>query len=398
MTPRRVRILAGKLNRGTGARVYNRELALRLAARGHEVSVVCVEAIKEVTECAKVWEIRLPRYEPRPLVWRFEHWRLHGHCARELRRLELCPTDVVIAAHDYFMKSHYSMFPQTPWVYLPHAMIATHDIESEGTPRSMYLATTCLYAHLQRWALNRANRTLRFTQDGCLALLRHYGKWVHPRFFVNPMGIDCPQGLESGRSDNVIHLLWVGQLIPRKRIELAIQALETLREHDWRFDIVGEGESRASLEQLVRQKGLTDHIYFTGFQPRPELWYRQADLFLFPSKSENSPVAMLEAMSYGVPCLAMRADGMRIHNANAEIITDGVDGFLAKDDNDFRVQLHRLCRQGTNLRFVGKAARIRVASCHTWDSHLDRYELLFDQLLKRPSRNAEVVAGSIDGV
>jgi len=67
-------------------------------------------------------------------------------------------------------------------------------------------------------------------------------------------------------------------------------------------------------------------------------------------------------------------------------------------DNDFRVQLHRLCRQGTNLRFVGKAARIRVASCHTWDSHLDRYELLFDQLLKRPSRNAEVVAGSIDGV
>ena len=125
MKPRRVRILAGKLDRGTGARVYNRELALRLAARGHEVSVVCVEAIKEVTEHQEYGRSDFRASGPRQLVWRFEHRRLYGHCARELRRLELYPTDVVIAANDYFMKIHYSMFPQTPWVYLPHAMIAT---------------------------------------------------------------------------------------------------------------------------------------------------------------------------------------------------------------------------------------------------------------------------------
>ena len=59
---------------------------------------------------------------------------------------------------------------------------------------------------------------------------------------------------------------------------------------------------------------------------------------------------MLEAMSQGVPCLAMCGDGVRYHTANAEIIRDGVDGFLAASDDDFRLQLEKLLQVPQHLR------------------------------------------------
>src|SRR4029079_17697015 len=85
---------------------------------------------------------------------------------------------------------------------------------------------------------------------------------------------------------------------------------------------------------------LTGRVRFHGHRSEVDTFYRQADLFVFPSRLESFGLVVLEAMSYGVPTLAIRADGKRYRNANHEIISSGRDGLLAGNE-----QVH-----GENLR------------------------------------------------
>src|SRR5439155_23803927 len=139
-------------------------------------------------------------------------------CMRGLRRLRLCPADVVIGGEHLFLKAHNRCFPSTPWVYQPHSLLVDEEIKSYCLPPAMQRVTRWLYGSLQRWTLNHANQTVRFTQKACEALLVHYGKSVNPRFVVNPQGMDLPTQAQESRAKGV-RLLWVGQLIPRKRID-----------------------------------------------------------------------------------------------------------------------------------------------------------------------------------
>jgi glycosyltransferase involved in cell wall biosynthesis len=375
-----VRVLAGRVDRGAGSHVYHLELVKRLAARGHRVSLLCFAALPEVADCAEVFAIPGRSQPAGRLLWRFASLLDARHYRRELARLELPPADVVIGGEHLFLKEHHRRFPQTPWVYLPHSLLVDQEIRSYNLPPLMRWISTTFYVRLQRWALNRADRTLRFTEMSCAALLKRYGRSLRPRFFVNPQATELPPAVEERPADGTVRLLWVGQLIARKRIDLALEALAQAPQGGWVFDVVGDGVERPALERQTRQLGLAERVQFHGFQADPSPWYRQADLLLFPSWLENFPLTLLEAMAHAVPCLAMRGDGVRYHTANAEVIEPGRDGFLADSDEDFARQLSRLVQQRDLLRRTGEAARQTVAERYTWERHLDKLEALFDEL------------------
>src|SRR5262249_48960735 len=155
---------------------------------------------------------------------------------------------VVIGGEHLFIKAHNQLFPETPWVYQPHSLVVDQEIKSYKLPWVMEKITQWLYSSLQRWALNRAQRTVRFTRQACEALLARYGARISPRFVVNPQGTELPPPPEEIRKGKILRLLWVGQLIPRKRIHVALEALAALPDINWHFDIVGDGVSRGELE------------------------------------------------------------------------------------------------------------------------------------------------------
>ena len=162
--------------------------------------------------------------------------------------------------------------------------------------------------------MNRADRTLRFTDMSCDTLLKRYGRRVRPRFFVNPQATELPPPVGERPADDVVRLLWVGQLIARKRIDLALSALADAPWQSWHFDVVGDGVERPALERQAQELGLADRVQFHGFQADPSPWYRRADLLLFPSWLENFPLTMLEAMetpSPAWPCAAMASATIR---------------------------------------------------------------------------------------
>lgn len=384
-----IRILAGQLNRSAGSHVYHIELTRRLAARGHTVSIVCLGSGAAVRDVAEVVEINPIEVQDTPLVWRCASLARAWSCSRQLRHKSLARADVVIGGEHLLLRPHAAMFTDTPMIYHPHSFTVDREIEGYGLPRGMRCVTRWVYRRLQRWALDHADRTMRFTKTACEALQQAYGASVHPRFVINPMGIELPDETRGEVSrEEPARLLCLGALIPGKNIELAIRALADLRQWNWHLDIVGDGPLREELEQQVQRAGLAERIVFHGFQRDPTPYLRTADLLLLPSKSENSPVAMLEAMSYGVPCLAMRADGKEYFNANEDLIEDGHTGLLAKDEEHFVQLLEGVLCQPRQLEPLGHAAREHVARHHTWDRHLDRYEELFGELCGGSARKA----------
>jgi glycosyltransferase involved in cell wall biosynthesis len=376
-----VRVLAGRLDCGAGSHVYHRQLVRRLAGRGHRVSVVCFQKAPELADCAECYECPLAPFDQSPLVWRFAALRQYRRCTRLLRRLALPPADVVIAGEHLFLKGHARAFPGTPWIYLPHSLVVSREIESYRLPRIMGWVTSRLYRHLQTWALERADRTLRFTQRGCDALRQHYGGRVRPRFVVNPVGVDLPAPDRQPRGGEV-RLLAVGQLVYGKRIDFLIRLLGAFRSLRWRLDVVGDGAMRSVLEAMTEEQGLGGRVHFHGHQADPGPFYRGADLLLFPSRCESLGLVLLEAMSHGVPCLAFRSDGVTSSNVTEELVEHGRTGLLATGEHGFQSQLESVLRRPDILGPLGPAARRCVAQTYSWERHLEGYEHLFDQLVR----------------
>lgn len=159
-----------------------------------------------------------------------------------------------------------------------------------------------------------------------------------------------------------------------------LQALAQCHRQTWQLDIVGDGPLRQELEQLASHLGLADRVRFHGYQAETERWYQDADLLLLPSQSDSLGLVLLEAMSLAVPCLAVRPDGVTCWNVNEEIIEHGRAVILADGEEAFRREVREIVRAPDPQILLGNAARDYVLEHHTWDAHLDRDELLFDEL------------------
>ncbi|MEQ8969635.1 MAG: glycosyltransferase family 4 protein [Coleofasciculus sp. C1-SOL-03] len=112
-----------------------------------------------------------------------------------------------------------------------------------------------------------------------------------------------------------INLLFVGRLVPYKCADIVIESISKLRQsiqNNIVLTIVGDGSEKTKLENLVQKVGLSEKVNFTGRIPQQETlnYYRQADIFCFPSIREFGGAVVLEAMACGLPCIVANNGGI----------------------------------------------------------------------------------------
>ncbi len=376
-----IRVLAGSLGGGAGSHVYNRELIRRLAARGHRLSVVAFDGGDSVADVADVVELPLRGFSQAPAVWPLATGLEHAYLGLRFARRDWQKADVVIGAEHLFIRAHARKLPSTPLVYLPHSLVVAHEIDGYQLPERMARFTKGVYRRVQQWAIEHAAVTLRFTKMACDVLAAAYPDLTVRRFAVNPIGVDLPSRTRANGRSGEVRLLYVGQLIPRKRVELILAALHKAPTDHWSLDIVGDGPSRASLERQAGELGLRGRVRFHGFQLDPAKWYCQADLLLLTSQSESLGMVLLEAMSHGVPCMAFLDDGKTFFNVNREIIDHRRTGILVDGERGFERELAAVLSNPSMLDGLGETARKAIGARWTWDAHLTRYEQLFEELV-----------------
>lgn len=115
----------------------------------------------------------------------------------------------------------------------------------------------------------------------------------------------------------------VGRLHPDKGQEYLLHAFKILNKPDWKLVILGEGKSRASLENLINKLDLQNRVLMPGAVNNVEEWLDRASIFAFTSVSEAYGNALLESMAVGLAPVSFDCEvGPR------ELIRDGKNGFL----------------------------------------------------------------------
>jgi glycosyltransferase involved in cell wall biosynthesis len=377
-------ILSLEACRSGGAGAYTAELIRQLAVRGHRIELICHQADPSLEAICEIHRLPMPRASRLPWAWRLAPILRQREYDRFIRALPLQEPDVVIGSAQQMLPEHWRRFPRAPMVYVPHSLVAP--LEVQGMPWISPLqrwAAVRVFRSLECEALARASTTVRFTRTGCDTLNLYYGKSIKSRFTVLPTPVPIPELTPRDRPSGAMKLLSVGRLVESKNVAWLLGCLGRLLDLQWTCDIVGEGEERQRLDEIARQGKLTDRVVFHGHQDDVGRFYRRADLLVFPSRLENSPLVILEAMSYGVPSLTIRADGRTYINANHEILTADHDGFLADDEEGFVRKLRALLESPELLRDVGNRARQTVEKRNRWDQHVEGYEGIFEQVQRK---------------
>ncbi len=123
-----------------------------------------------------------------------------------------------------------------------------------------------------------------------------------------------------GVKDGETMILSVGELIPRKNHEIIIKALHKLKNKKIKYFICGQGELNDYLQSLINDLNLTENVKLLGFRTDISALCCSADLFAFPSLQEGLPVALMEAMASGLPCVVSRIRG------NVDLISENKNG------------------------------------------------------------------------
>jgi GalNAc-alpha-(1->4)-GalNAc-alpha-(1->3)-diNAcBac-PP-undecaprenol alpha-1,4-N-acetyl-D-galactosaminyltransferase len=173
-----------------------------------------------------------------------------------------------------------------------------------------------------------------------------YFKWLpesKKTVIPNPVSaIDAELSIESMRTQSTLpplpdgyfvhqnkkRLVAMGRLIHVKGFDRLLLAFAKLSEKhaEWQLVIMGEGEQRSDLEQLIKRLGLAESVQLCGFVDNPFAVLKLSEFFVTASRSEGFPYALLEAMSCGLPAVAMDCD-----SGPREIIRDRIDGILVPD-------------------------------------------------------------------
>lgn len=144
--------------------------------------------------------------------------------------------------------------------------------------------------------------------------------------FVLPNGINKPLCTKKEFSKKIINAVYIGRIdIYHKGLDLLIDACASLHDklhNSFRLDIYGpQNDDSLKMKQLISKSHLDDIIYVhkgvTGKQKQTILL--NSDVFILTSRFEGHPMALIEALSYGLPCLITRGTNMleEVQDANA---------------------------------------------------------------------------------
>jgi glycosyltransferase involved in cell wall biosynthesis len=176
-------------------------------------------------------------------------------------------------------------------------------------------------------------------------------------------------GVES--EENII--VAVGRLSPEKGLDilLAAYARQFSSDRGVRLILVGDGPEMAALKSLANRLGISEQVSFAGFAADVSNYYAAADLFVMSSHTEGFPMALLEAMAWGLPVLATAVGGI------PDIVQDGKDGCLVPPGNEEQlvVAMGKLLNNRELSEKMGQVARQTITerfAVEQWAFALER--------------------------
>lgn len=225
---------------------------------------------------------------------------------------------------------------------------------------------TIVVAKYQQEFYQRAGKRVEYVPNG-----------VRIPSLVKPDQITAKYGLKGND-----YILFLGRLVPEKRPDWLIKAYLKSKEKVGHLKLVIAGGSSATDSYSRKLKKLAqndENIIFTDYvqgQLKEEL-LSNAKLFVIPSELEGLPIALLEAMSYGLTCLASDIP------AHCEVVKEGENGFLfhKQEFKDFAQKLIGLTK--FKQTSVGEKAKQSIKKEYDWSKIAANIEQIYLSLISK---------------
>lgn len=265
-----------------------------------------------------------------------------------------------------------------------------------GDPRMQFEVYARFPRRLWRWFSRRSYCTAAVVlanSEGLRKQLIDYWQLPEDQVRTQPNAYDFERidALASAPvptpSSGRYRLLTVGRMDEDKGHADLLSAVEDLVKQrgqtDLLWQIIGTGPDEAKLKQAVAQRGLTANVEFLGIQPNPFPYYRSAELFCLPSRSEGLPNVLIEALACGTPVIAADCP-----SGPREILADGAYGQLVPVRNPTALAeaIARHRESPGVLQAAAKAGRQSVRQRYAVETVIARLESLIGEVVARSQR------------
>lgn len=260
-----------------------------------------------------------------------------------------------------------------------------YDFPNESKIKNLILKRNVRYA------------TMLASTSNCMAnQLRKVMNDENLQIYITPFGVNTdlfsPEKYPAQRNDQEIVICNIKMLEPKYGIKQIILAVDLMvRDSEFmkqcgkkiKLNIFGSGSQKDELEDLVKRKGLSDVVKFCGKIPnnRVPVELSKSDIFCAFSQldSESFGVAVVEAMSMGIPVVVSDVDGFK------EVVSESETGYIVDRNNvdKCKQKLEKLAINDDERRRMGMQGRKRVTELYDWEKNVSIMTDLYKKLLSR---------------
>ena len=339
--------------------VYN--LATHLVKLGHEPIVYCESnrnAIEEVNGFKVIY-----------------HKSFGGRFLCKIL-LSLKSTIDTLTKEENVELFHYNAWPPSLWSWIPRmvgrkALLEGHGFEWKRTKYSPFQQKIM---HLMEWLTAKMHKNILVVSDE----QREYFASHYSRSCVTiPTAVNMPDSndvdsdilsrykVEQGR-----YFLYLGRLVQDKNPDYLIKAFQKANTTDYKLVIAGSNDQQPEYVEYLHKLAQSDsNIIFTGavYGADKNTLLRHSAAFCIPSTIEGLAITLLEAMSYGLVCIASDIP------SNREGLSDNGIWVTAEDVDSLAEKIEYVISNTDALSHIKELNRRRVEQNFTWDIIAKRY-------------------------
>lgn len=217
-------------------------------------------------------------------------------------------------------------------LYHPPTVVTIHDLGYLHWPEAHPASQRRMLDLTTRWSTKASRHIIVPSQQTANDLIQAYGT-PEDKITVVHHGIDPAMSANSDSTDQTLqeryglnrhYVLAVGTIQPRKNLGTLANAMaDVVKQHDVDLVIAGrKGWMYEEVARLLKAANLGDHLKVLDYIPAEDLpaLYRNAEIFVQPSRFEGFGMPVLEAMACGTPVIAARGSSLEEIGGNATVL------------------------------------------------------------------------------
>lgn len=358
-----------------GSGVVASELALGLAERGHEIHIVSYATpfrLREFSQNVFIHEVEIGNYP----LFKYPPYALS---------LATTLADIHEQYDLDLIHAHYAV-PHAASAYLAKKVLRSEKLKVittlHGTDITLVGADDS-FRRVIKFSIEESDgvtavshflrdRTMReFDVERDIRVIYNFVDTSRQKNFD-----DCVKERYAPQGEKI--LMHASNFRPVKRVSDVVRIFERVRrEMPAKLLLIGEGPERLFVKQLVKDLGLSDHVWFLGQQDYIEHLLSCADLFVLPTEQESFGLVALEAHACGVPVVGAHTGGL------PEVVKDGETGYLLPvgEIGQMADKALTLLRDEQLHAEFGKRARERAVEHFDQKLIIPQYERFYEEVL-----------------